>query len=266
MAKILKDFLERIDIEQDKLRKQRSLLEQATYNPELWFDKASEIVRTKDVLFKIMNVYENDQRKMDSHELQRYIGSLLNTFFKNKFPGMNVSVKESSTMCFPSIYSVCVDEGEVVRFNVYEKFYGRLKYRNREQLKSDYNERYDELHEEIKALKEKTADMRKARENTLKYIVKYHKEHKQSTFKKFYHGTKEIIYYLPKTKKVHMGIDNKIVRLEARTSEINEFLRRHVERGSGVETFDRLENAAKPIIEVFEKYGYRYETENHKLY
>nr|WP_145401685.1 hypothetical protein [Paenibacillus xylanexedens] len=263
MAKILKDFIERIDIEQDKFRKQRALLEQAADNPQLFFDKASEVISRKDSLFNIMNVYEDGQRKMDSIEFTEYIGKLLDTFFKKEL-GDHVSVKTSS---YPSMYCVMVDNDQLIHFDPYEKYYGQRRYFTAEQRQKDYDDTLERINKETSETKSKLDDMKKAKENTFKYIVQFYVNKKnKSVFKRLFGIIKESTIYTFKMRQIKEGIDKKIEQYERQLEEQKRRKEKHIESGTGIEMLELRLQVTNVVSDLFKKYGYRHETENHKLY
>lgn len=263
MVKGLKDFIERIDIEQDKLRKQRVLLEQAANLPQLFFEKASEVISRKDSMFKIMSVYEDGQRKMDSQELTEYIGTLLDKFFKQELDDQNVGVKTTSSS---SLYCVMMDDVQLVHFDPYEKFYGQRNYRTTKQLQDDYDNTFIRLNNETSEVNTKLADMRKAKKATYKWIVQYYMKKDKSISRKLYLCAKDTLIYTFRMKQVNEGIDKKIKKYERQLEELKKRKDYHIECGTGIELLELKLQAADVISDVFKKYGYRHETENYKLY
>ncbi|MBD8836234.1 hypothetical protein IFU39_00175 [Paenibacillus sp. CFBP 13594] len=263
MAKILKDFLVRIDVEQDKLRKQRVLLEQAADYPQLFFDKASEAISRKDPLFKIMSVYEEGQRKMDSQELTEYIGTLLDKFFKEEMDDQNVSVKTTSSS---SLYCVMMDDVQLAHFDPYEKFYGQRNYRTTKQLQDDFDNTLTRLNNETSEVNTKLTDMKKAKEATYKWIVQYYMQKDKGISRKLYLCAKDTLIYTFRMKQVNEGMDKKIKKYERQIEELKKRKDNHIECGTGIELLELRLQAADVISDVFKKYGYRHETENYKLY
>lgn len=263
MAKNLKEFIERIDIEQDRFRKQRALLEQAAENPQLFFDKASEVISIKDSLFKIMNVYEDGQRKMDSHELTQYIGTLLDKFLKQELDDQNVNVKTTSSS---SLYCVMMDDVPLIYFDPYERFYGQRNYRTTRQLQDDYDNTLTRLNNETNEVNTKLTDMKKAKEATYKWIVQYYMQKDKSIPRKLYLCAKDTIIYTFRMKQVNEGIEKKIKKYEWQLEELKNRKEKHIECGTGIEFLELRLQAADVLSQVFMKYGYRQETENHRLY
>lgn len=263
MAKILKDFLERIDIEQDKLRKQRSLLEQASNNPKLFFEKASETISRKDTLFNIMSVYEDGERKMDLHEFTQYIGTLLDGFLKDELDDQNVTVKTTSSS---TLYCVMMDDVSLVYFDPYERFYGQRKYRTAQQLQEDYDRTLAQLNDEASEANSKLEDMKKAKEATYKWIVQFYMKKDKSISRKLYLCVKDTLIYTFRMKQVNEGIDKKIEQYQRQLEEQKRRKEKHIECGTGIEMLELTLKAAEVVADVFKKYKYRLETENHKLY
>ncbi|MCP1184950.1 hypothetical protein [Paenibacillus sp. 1781tsa1] len=263
MAKSLNDFIERIDLEQNRFRKQRALLLQAADNPKLFFEKASEVIKRKDSLFKIMSVYEDGQRKMDSQELTEYIGTLLDRFFKQELDDQNVSVKLSS---HPSMYCVKVDDDQLVHFDPYEKYYGQRNYRTAHQLQEDYGSTLARLNEETIEVTSKLEDMKKAKEGTYEWIIQFYIKKNKGVLKKLRGIAKESLIYTFKMKQINEGIEKKIKKYEWQLEELKKRKDKHIECGTGIEMLELRLQAADVISDVFKKYGYRHEAENHKLY
>ncbi|PYE51482.1 hypothetical protein DFQ00_102276 [Paenibacillus barcinonensis] len=257
------DFIERIDIEQDRLRRQRTLLEQAANNPQLFFEKASEVISRKDSLFKIMSVYEDGQRKMDTHDLTEYIGKLLDSFFKQELSNKNVTVKTSSSS---SMYCVMMDDAQLVHFNPYERFYGQRSYRTVKQLQEDYDNTLTRLNNETSEVNSKLEDMKKAKEATYKWMIQYYMQKNKSISRKLYLCAKDTLIYTFRMKQVNEGIEKKIKKYEWQLEELKKRKDNHIECGTGIELLELRLQAADVISDVFKKYGYRHETENYRLY
>jgi len=264
MVRTHQDFIERIDIEQDRFRKQRTLLEQAVNNPQLFFEKASEVISRKDSLFKMMSVYEDGQRKMDTHDFTEYIGTLLDSFFKQELNDKNVAVITSSSS---SMYCVMMDDAQLVHFDPYEKYYGQRKYFTAEQRQKDYDDTLERINKETTIMNNNLNDMKKAREGTYRWIVRFYaNKQKKSIFRKLYGIVKESLIYTFKMKQINEGIEKKIKKYERQLEELKKRKEQHIESGTGIDLLELRLQAADVVSDVFKKYGYRHETENHKLY
>ncbi|WP_091020666.1 hypothetical protein [Paenibacillus amylolyticus] len=263
MVRTHQDFIKRIDIEQDRLRRQRTLLEQAANNPQLFFDKAFKFISRKDSLFKMMSVYEDGQRKMDTHDFTEYIGTLLDSFFKQELNDKNVTVKTSSSS---SMYCVMMDDAQLVHFNPYEKFYGQRSYRSIQQLQEDYDNILNRLNNEASEVSRKLEDMRAAKEATYKWIIQYYMQKDKGISRKLYLCTKDTLIYTFRMKQINEGIDKKINKYERQLEELKKRKDNHIECGTGIELIELRLQAADVISDVFKKYGYRHETENYRLY
>ncbi|WP_411735086.1 hypothetical protein [Paenibacillus sp. M2] len=263
MVRTHQNFIERIDIEQERLRRQRTLLEQAANNPQLFFEKASEVISRKDSLFKIMSVYEDGQRKMDAHDFTEYIGTLMDSFFKQELNDKNVTVKTASSS---SLYCVMMDDVQLVHFNPYEKFYGQRSYRSIQQLQEDYDNTLNRLNNEASEVNSKLEGMRAAKEATYKWIIQFYMKKDKSISRKLYLCAKDTLIYTFRMKQVNEGIDKKIKKYERQLEEFKKRKDAHIKCGTGIELLELRLQAADVVSDVFKKYGYRHETENYKLY
>lgn len=261
-----KDFVERIDLNIIRLNKQREFLVDSTFNPELLFDKTSESLSRKDVLFDIMNVYEDGERKMNVHEFQTFLCSLVNEFFKSTLQDDKISIKVRDRMRYPSIFAVYYNDSEIMQFDIFERYYGKRNMKTKEEIEHYYKRQENEKHEELEFVKEKISDMQTAKSNPMRYIINYHKKRKTDIIKKLYYCAKELAVSIIQFKKLTSLMEQALDKYYGQLKEIEDRYEKYNKLEEDLKNLQIREEIISKVEPIFMRYGYRLETESHKLY
>ena len=250
----------------NQLNKQREFIERSVINPELLFDKASTTLNRKNTVFKIMSVYEDGQRKMDVHEFQTFLCSIIRDFFKSVLNDERVSIRVRDRMRYPSIFAVYYNDNEIIQFDIFERYYGKRNMKTKEEIELYYKKQENEKLEELEFVNKKISNMQAAKANTLKWIVDFHKNKDKGILNKLYYGVKEVITYFPQRDKIRKLIDDALAKYDTQLEEIKNRYEKYSNMEADLTNLKLKEDIVSLVEPIFIKYNYRLETENHKLY
>ncbi|OZB98136.1 hypothetical protein [Paenibacillus sp. XY044] len=264
--KDIREFNHRIELAVNRLNKQREFLKRATDKPEILFDKASTMFTRKDDIFSIMNVYEDGQRKMNVHDLQAFLCSIINNFFRSELKDERITIKVRDRLRYPSIFAVYYDDNEFLQFDIFERYYGKRMMKTVEEIEEHYKRQADQKHKELEIVKEKISDMLAAKDNPIKYIINYHKNRKTKIYKKWFYGSKELVLYVFQWGKMSKLVGKALDKYAQQLEEIEARYKKYDNLEFDLKNLRIKEDLISKVEPIFIKYNYRLETENHKLY
>lgn len=188
-------YFNRINIIIETLESQKRFIQDSVSCPSMLFERASEFIRsTREPLFQIFNIYEDNERKMNVHEFQNYLCSIVNEHFIRYFNSYKVEVKLRNPNTFPSIYAVYFNGFEIIQFDIFKRYYGVREIKTEEMIHREQDERKKYHDIELERLTSKLSAMEQARQHTFNYIVNYHRTKNNGGIRnKLYYGTKELL-------------------------------------------------------------------------
>lgn len=260
-------FINRIDAIKEQLDEQRELILMSLSDPMLLFDRASQIFSSrKDTIFKIMSVYEDNQRKMDSHQFQEFLCSIVDSYFQQTFKDDKLEVKVRNPNSFPSIFAVYYDDMEIIQFDIIERFYGKRTILTKEDIEKRYIGLYEDYQEELDRLNDKLYKMISAKNDPLGYVIEFHKNKKKKVLNKLFYGAKELLVCGFQKDKLVSLIDKSIADYEKMIEEVDDRYSKYNNRTEDIDNLEIQEYAMKFIESMFIEHNYRFEIESHKLY
>lgn len=265
-------FIQVIDKTIDRFQKQKDFLVQACSQPELLFRDAHQVIGSKrDHIYQIMNQWNEGKRVLQVHDFQMFLAELLNRFVQQwtKEHGIHqeVVVKVRKPNMFPSIFAVYHGDIELIQFDILQKYYGiRDAVKSEEEINGERNKFENEQNEQIERYKNEIAEYIKMKGSPFVYVWNYHRNHKSPNwFRGLINEVGEYFFLLFKKRKMLMLIDEAIKSCQNAISLHEENIKR-VDWNEKI----RISKVRAELIEklkpLFEQYGYRLETDRHKLF
>lgn len=262
-------FIDRINLEVNKLNKQKEFIIQCIENPKISFDRIGEYMNKRDTVFQIMNGHEDKENKLSAHQFQKFLCDIVNTYFEQVFKDPKLTVKVRNGNSFPSIFAVYYDNVEVIQFDVFQKYYGKKDEIDEQVLIENHNKQLNDIKEKNVKCLAKLQEYKFALEHTYRWISDYYKNNKKEIkiFKRLYYKAKDLIFFTFKKKTLLSSLEKKIKQKNNEINQLESEWFRHEEAHKKNLSDNAIRKEITELVEpLFVKHLYRLETEKHKLY
>lgn len=177
-------YLESLSDVKNELDESIAFLEKIKDEPKLLFTHTRECWKShRDILFKCIDYRSRQTKEGTLHEFQAFLAAKMDETFQDWMQenliekDLSIGVRNSNS--FPSIYAVYIESKEIIKFNIFEKYYGsRLTLDKEESILQSGQREENRLKEERKAEEVRLEDLLNFKEKPFSQIF---------SFREFYH-------------------------------------------------------------------------------